>query len=331
MNILYVSDDNFAMLLGISLTSLYINNIDVSQINVYIVDDGIGNNNKEKLYATAQKYDREIFFIKKPQMSELLGCKPDTLKWGDNIFCRLYIPSLFSENLTIEKILYLDCDTIICSSLIDLWNCDLEGRFCAAGLECMGNLHKNLIGLKAEDAYVNSGVLLIDVKAWREQRIEHCCTDFLHKYLQKLEYPDEGILNGILKGKIKILLPQYNLTSLKCTFTYQELKLYRRSAVMYEKEEYIEALKHPVIIHYTSCFLIRRPWIYGEKDHHFFENDFCKMKSNSEWRDVPLNRQRESVLRIIVRQIAAVWRLPVVFICGLIYSYLKPLKKMLGR
>lgn len=331
MNVLYTSNDNYAMLLGISLTSLYISNVNVNQINVYIVDDGIGDENKEKLLKTAKKYNRELFFIEMPQMYELLGCRPDTLKWGDNIFCRLYIPTLFSEKLTIEKILYLDCDTIICSSLTDLWNCDLEGRFCAAGLECMGNLHKKLIGLKREDVYVNSGVLLIDVKAWREHGIEQICTDFLHNHLRKLEYPDEGILNGTLKGKIKVLAPEYNLTSLKCTFTYQELKLYRRSAIMYEKEEYIKALKHPVIIHYTSCFMIRRPWIYGERDHHFFEKEFLKMQSSSEWRDMPLIRQKEPVLRIIVRRGAAIWRLPVIFLCGIIYSYIKPLIKAGSR
>lgn len=49
MNVLYASDDKFSGILGTSLVSLMENNRDSSEINVFILDDGISQGNKEKL------------------------------------------------------------------------------------------------------------------------------------------------------------------------------------------------------------------------------------------------------------------------------------------
>ena len=55
MNIVYASDNNFAEILGISMISLFENNSDCSEIVVYILDDGINEDNKAKLLFVAEK------------------------------------------------------------------------------------------------------------------------------------------------------------------------------------------------------------------------------------------------------------------------------------
>ena len=49
MNVMYASDDNYAWLMGISMISLFENNKESTEINVYLFSDGLTEGNKEKL------------------------------------------------------------------------------------------------------------------------------------------------------------------------------------------------------------------------------------------------------------------------------------------
>lgn len=49
MNIIYASNDNYAQYLGISMLSLMENNRDMEEIVIYVLDQGIGPENKNKL------------------------------------------------------------------------------------------------------------------------------------------------------------------------------------------------------------------------------------------------------------------------------------------
>lgn len=41
MNVMYAADDNYAEIMGVSILSLLKNNTEISNINIYIVEDGI--------------------------------------------------------------------------------------------------------------------------------------------------------------------------------------------------------------------------------------------------------------------------------------------------
>ena len=55
MNIVYSASDLYSSLAGISLTSIFENNKWADEINVFIMDNGIGIENKDKLYSLAKK------------------------------------------------------------------------------------------------------------------------------------------------------------------------------------------------------------------------------------------------------------------------------------
>ena len=63
MNIIYATDDNYSFLAGVSIESLFENNKDAGEINVYILDDGISDNNKEQLKLVSNKYGRNLFYV----------------------------------------------------------------------------------------------------------------------------------------------------------------------------------------------------------------------------------------------------------------------------
>ena len=60
MNVVYSSSDSYSETCGISIVSLFENNLDVEQIRVVIVDNDISSCNKERLLNTAKKYESEL-------------------------------------------------------------------------------------------------------------------------------------------------------------------------------------------------------------------------------------------------------------------------------
>ena len=322
MNVVYVSDDNYSMLLGISLTSLYINNKSEKKLDVYIVDDGIGESNRRKILSTAHRFGREIFFVK-PNQDKIAITRMG--KWPSNVFYRLLLDILMEEFVQLDRAIYIDCDTIILESLVDLWNTNIEDKICAAVLECMDDNHKKRCGLKADDSYYNSGMILIDLVKWRSRKISFQMLNVIERNMQKkLEYPDEEIFNNVLRNQIFTLKPSYNITSIKSEFLYDELKMYRKSSVMYPKKIYEEVLEKAHVIHYTGNFAVRRPWFSGKSKAHKREADFLKYKMQSEWKKELLIEERLNIEHKIMREIMDKHRRIGICLASFLYRNIKP-------
>ncbi len=118
MNILYSSSDSYAEICGISMTSLFENNKDVAELTVYLVDNDISMKNKKKLINTAEKYRRELVFISKIDLRKLANTDIYEGRWNIGTFFRLYAASLLPE--TVDRVINIDCDTIIRHSLEDV-------------------------------------------------------------------------------------------------------------------------------------------------------------------------------------------------------------------
>ncbi len=323
MTVLYVSDDNYAHLLGVSLTSVCENNIDEHDLNVLVIDVGILDDNKKKIEDTAKKYGRTVQFFK----TEINFSKAQIGKWSTNILYRIFFKTIIGDVLTEDKVLYLDCDTVVVDSLKELWQTDIDVYVCAAVYECMGKRHKANILLDSTCPYFNSGMLLINVKKWEELDVE---TEF-RKILELnsdtiMEYPDEGLINYVLKGKIKAISPRYNLTSIKSVLTYKQLKMYRKSEHMYSENEYMEAKERPYIIHYTNNFLVTRPWFKGNGHDHPYAKYFLSYKRKSKWNEVALPEEKVSFLKNVARKLFAINGMICVTIAGFIYEYIKPIR-----
>ena len=67
-----------------------------------------------------------------------------------------------------------------------------------------------VVGLKYNDRYINSGVILINLKKWREDNLEKKFIDFINKYNGDVPCADQGTINGVCKNKILIIHPKYN-------------------------------------------------------------------------------------------------------------------------
>ena len=63
MNVIYASDNGYAWLMGISMLSLFENNKECKEINVYLFGDKISKDNEVKLNSIADNYGRNFSLI----------------------------------------------------------------------------------------------------------------------------------------------------------------------------------------------------------------------------------------------------------------------------
>lgn len=323
INVMYAADDNYAEIMGVSILSLIENNME-ENLRFFLIEDKISEKNLVRLKKMIEGYKKQVVFIKKPNIRQRLGVELKTLRWSDSAYSRLFLKELFSEYPKIEKILYLDCDTLIVGKIKPLWEVDISEQLGAACFECMSNMHKRIIGAKKTDNYLNTGMLLLNVKRWIEEDIENLVSNFIREYNGKTEYVDQGVINGTISNQFKIVSPRYNLTALAYDFTYEEMQIYRKPQFGYSKVEWEEAIKNPVVVHFTTSFLSIRPWYEGSK--HPYAKEWKAVHDRTPWKDVAYRELKNRVSRD--RKERLYYKLPrclAVHIAGFLHAYVKPI------
>lgn len=260
--VVYASDDKFAEILGISLTSLYENNKDMEQIHVYVLDSKIFEEHKKRLESVSTRYERNnIQWIQARNISEELSMEISVDRGSLSHYARLFVSSVLPQNL--DRVLYLDCDIIIKQPLDELWNLDMHGKTVAALKDAFSKWYQMNINLKPTDIMFNSGVMLIDLKRWKEQEVEKRLLKFIKSKNGKIQQADQGALNAVLSHDTYCFEPRFNSVTIYYDFSYKEMMVYRKAPEFYTEEQVKEAVDNPVIIHFTTSFFSRRPWIVG--------------------------------------------------------------------
>lgn len=281
MNIVYSASDLYSSLAGISLTSLLMNNTDAEEIHIIIMDNGISEENKNRLMATAEKYHRDIRFV--PLAESLTDAKINVQKWNISTFGRLFESSSLPDY---DKVIHIDCDTVVHGSLKELWDLDMSHAVVAGAPDCLSDAYKSNIGLDATETYINAGILVLNLKRIREQGYETLFLEYIDKNNRFLTYVDQEVLNACIPENEKIELPlRYNSYSILHYLSYKQLKILRHVEHMFSLDTYQDARDNAVVLHFTGCFLEgTRPWIEG--DRHPLKEIFDQYKQASEWADM---------------------------------------------
>ena len=157
----------------------------------------------------------------------------------------------FTEILPYDKILWLDVDTIVLNSLDDLWNIDMSDSFIAGVIDipAMTNHARRLNTIF--NKYVNTGILLMNLKRMREYGIFDKLISLLSG--PRLLYPDQDALNLACRPFIKLIDPMYNFGTVLPNFPYHSgdpiirhytyLKLWDDPDVQIWRDYYVEKLK----------------------------------------------------------------------------------------
>lgn len=151
----------------------------------------------------------------------------------------LYLPDY------IDRILYLDPDIIVNQNIYELFNLDLENNYYAAATHVKGivKLLNNLrLGLTKQNPYINSGVLLINLKELRKKLIPE---EHIYQYIKQNKYklclPDQDVLSKVYANKIKLI----------------DSSIYNATEKMVKKYQVTWIVSNSKIIHYCGR---NKPW-----------------------------------------------------------------------
>ena len=123
-------------------------------------------------------------------------------------YARLFVSS--DLPLDLNRVLYLDCDIIINRSIRELWNLDLNGKTIGALMDAFSKYYRQNIDLEENDIMFNSGVMLIDLRKWRKQKIEEKLMNFIAKKNGRIQQGNQGALNAVLSHDTYCFEPRFN-------------------------------------------------------------------------------------------------------------------------
>ena len=285
MNILYQSDNNYAPYMGVSICSLLENNKEAGSINIYIIDDGINGDNKEKINSLSLKYPAKISYL----TGDILLEDADLVKTFEytqfrkntHSYFKMFIDRLLPD--LNERIIYIDCDTVVEGDITGLESIDLKGRAIGMVQDSLVSSVKTSVGMDDTERYYNSGVILIDLKRWKEIN----CSDRIYKHIRDIRTygtVDQDVLNVELHDEISTLPVRYNLQPVHMDYSYRQYsRVYKHKEPYYNSEEIKEALKDPGIIHFLR-YIGESPWHEGNV--HPATPYFDKYLKISPWHDM---------------------------------------------
>lgn len=266
MNVIYSTDENYAKICLTSIWSLLETNRNIENLKIYVIDNKIKKETKQKMAKLVKSYNKELIFISCDEICKDLKKKNE---FPVSAYARLFIQDYVEE----DKIIYLDCDTIVKKNLTSLWEKDLKGNWIGGVEDPLPSYLKQAIEMNENDRYINSGVLLIDLKKWRKINFKAKVEQYMEEHKRNVIHHDQGIINGVCKGKILYLEPKYNLMPEMITMHEKQLKKLYKMKKTYTEDELEEAKTDPYIIHFI-CKFYNRPW-YKECTHPYKE-EFLK-------------------------------------------------------
>lgn len=324
MQVVYACDDNFAMLAGVSITSLLEHCRADTDLTVYVLCCEVSEENKERLRAVASEYQRRVILTDVGDAIRRLSEQHlDTQHWSLATYVRLLTPELLPN---VRRILYLDCDTLIEDDVTELWNTPLGVASCAAVMEPMGPLQKRNVNMAKSEPYYNAGVMLIDLDKWRAENTLARFGECIQRHNGRVPYVDQGCINEVCQGNIATLPARYDVYTLWYGFTYEEAAVFRQGHVSYTKEEIQQAKEQPAIVHFTNFFLSRRPWIEGSE--HPYTKEWERIQAGTPWADMPKRPYHPDIARRLLNVFYRhTPRKLGLFAAALVNSYIRPLMK----
>ena len=253
----------------VSMTSILENSSSHTYYIFYILVDEktFKNNNKQILTSLEKKYDRcEVNII---EISDENLKNANTKRYPLAAYYRLILAEIIPD---LNRIIYLDGDTLIYDDLSEMYNLEMENNII---LGFVDNSYK-----KAEEfgiqtyKYIVSGVLLINLKKIRKENITQKFFEFMDKYQDKLTQEDQTVINIVLHGRIGLLPPKFGMWNFHTKDSLLNHNNYGNQNLgikAYDEKEIIKAWNTPSIIHYVRA----KPWRIRTKITHIkFHEDW---------------------------------------------------------
>lgn len=171
---------------------------------------------------------------------------------------RILLPELLPG---VARVLYLDVDVVVLGDVAPLWEIDLTGRSLAAVTNVLLPEHRHRpreLGIKTQNSYFNSGVLLLNLEQMRSDGSASAMRDLAIGEADRLAWPDQDTLNLVLGAGRAALAPQWNVMNSLWLPEADEF---------FSPNELDDARHHPVIRHFEGPG-DNKPWHAGCRHPH---------------------------------------------------------------
>lgn len=264
--IFFSTDDNYIPFLDVAISSLIDNASKEYKYRIIVLNTGLNQKNIAKVKRRESQWVAIDFIDISDEVEKIKNNLKNVYHFSVVTYYRLFIGSLFPQY---DKIIYIDCDLVVCGDISELYNVDIGTNILAAAPEqFVRNTEEfriyaeKALGVSA-DGYVNAGVLVMNLKEFRKSEIEKKFVELITNYDFDLLDPDQAYLNYLCDGRI------YNLPN------------------GWNKEPMPLPLEGKLnIVHYA---LYKKPWqyddvMYGEYFWHYakksaFYNDILGKKA----------------------------------------------------
>ncbi|WEV70942.1 glycosyltransferase family 8 protein [Lactobacillus sp. ESL0785] len=240
--VFYSISDDFTKYAAVSLNSLIKHASSDKDYTVYFLSQDLSKAHQQDLRNLGTNNVHIDFLTIDDQIVAPIQNRQENYLRADfftmSIFYRLFIPDLFPQY---DKAIYIDSDTIVNDDIAKLYETELDNNLFAACTDSsiqyvakMVAYIKDVLALDPK-TYINSGMLILNCKAFREEGFISHFMKLLEQYHFDCIAPDQDYLNEICDGRILHLDPKWDAMP----------------------NDNTEPLEHPSLIHYNLFF---KPW-----------------------------------------------------------------------
>ena len=173
-------------------------------------------NNKQEIFVYIVSNDIENYHLKNQNLPKnlsyqiirfddnLISGAPTIKWWTKEVYYRLFAKDYLPKNL--DRILYLDCDLIVKGDISDFYNTEFNDNYFIGATNIYSSVLKRFLQIKngasKNSLYINSGVILLNLKLLREKQDTSKIISYVKKRKYLLCCPDQDIINGLYGEKI---------------------------------------------------------------------------------------------------------------------------------
>ena len=241
-------NDNYAPHGAALIASIMENKVENDQLVFHILSDKLSQKTKSKMEKMNDQWNFEIEFI--DFSDEIYRGFPE-LGGTHTPYFRLAIHRLLAPE--IKRVLYLDCDMIVTTSLSWLYHVDIDGKYGAVVAE-----RKDSKFTTHSFPYFNSGMILFNLDKYRTDDIEKKIMKMAKDRPGQFDLYDQDLLNEVFQGNVVYLPLEWNVMLFP-----EQIKGIEQSycsEVVFTNEEIEMAKKNPRITHFVTS---KKPWGNG--------------------------------------------------------------------
>ena len=201
-------NNNYTYIIMVSITSILINSNNTTLLYLhFLIGNDVKTNNIKKILSL-----RKLNLNSKFQFHKIGNTFKGWIHGRKKLTVASFYRSFIGELLkNINKIIYLDGDTLIYNDLTEMYQLNMNNIYFRGIRELIVNnkyYEKDLDKSK----YICAGVMLMNLKLIRENHVFKIFKNYYYKYYNKgIYYGDQHIINALFKDKIGFLPPKFGM------------------------------------------------------------------------------------------------------------------------